>query len=134
MAGLFAAQVARNPDAVALVFGAGRSVMASLTGAAMRWRGCCGVVGWARTPRSGWRWNAAPTVAVLLAVLKAGGAYLPVDAAGPAPRVAAMIAAAGARLVLVSAGTAGKMPELPGCGCGAGRRRGGRAVEVAVMR
>ena len=45
-------------------------------------------------------------VAALLAVLKAGGAYVPIDIGSPAPRVAAMITAAGARLVLVTAETA----------------------------
>ena len=53
-------------------------------------------------------------VLALLAVLKAGGAYLPIDAGGPPPRVAAMVTAAGARLVLVTAETAVAIPQLGG--------------------
>jgi amino acid adenylation domain-containing protein len=53
-------------------------------------------------------------IAALLAVLKAGGAYLPVETESPAPRVAAMLAAAGTRLVLVTAGTAAAIPPLAG--------------------
>ncbi len=42
------------------------------------------------------------TVAAFIAVLKAGGTYVPLDPAGPAPRVSRMIDVAGCRLVLVS--------------------------------
>ena len=56
-------------------------------------------------------------VAALLAVLKAGGAYLPIDIGSPAPRVAAMIAAARCP---ARAGrppqTAAAMPRLAGVG------------------
>ena len=63
--------------------------------------------------RSGSRSSAAPDlVAALLAVLKAGGAYLPIELGTPAPRIATMIAAAGARLVLVTAETAAAVPQL----------------------
>ena len=47
-------------------------------------------------------------VVSLLAVLKAGGCYLGIDSRQPAERTAAMLAAAGARLVL----TAGPPPDL----------------------
>ena len=47
-------------------------------------------------------------------MLKAGGAYLPLGIGSPPPRLAAMIAAAGARIVLVTAETAAAMPELAG--------------------
>src|SRR6516162_1188968 len=53
-------------------------------------------------------------VTTLLAVLKAGGAYLPIQAGTPAPRVAAMIGAVGARLVLATAESADGMPHLDG--------------------
>ncbi|MFD9499457.1 amino acid adenylation domain-containing protein [Streptomyces sp. NPDC060035] len=51
-------------------------------------------------------------VAAILAVLKAGGAYLPVDPAYPAERVAFMVADSGALLVIGDAVSAGQLPEL----------------------
>ncbi|HWM06187.1 MAG TPA: amino acid adenylation domain-containing protein [Actinophytocola sp.] len=47
----------------------------------------------------------AGMVAAFLGVLKAGGAYLPVDPANPPARNAAMLADAGARVVVAEAGT-----------------------------
>lgn len=112
---LFAAQVARNPDATALVFGTGSVTYAELDrrSNALAWvlrrRG----VG-ADMPVGVSMERGTDLVTALLAVLKAGGAYLPIEIGSPAPRAAAMIAAAGARLVLVSAGTASGIPPLPG--------------------
>ncbi|HET7017806.1 MAG TPA: amino acid adenylation domain-containing protein, partial [Streptosporangiaceae bacterium] len=111
---LFAAQVSRDPDATALVFGASSMTYAELDRrsnalARMLRRRGVGVdmpVGVAIE-------RSAASVAALLAVLKAGGAYVPIDAASPPSRVAAMVAAAGVRLVLVTAGTAA-LPQLPG--------------------
>src|SRR5262249_38611711 len=110
---LFAAQVARNPDAPALVFG-GESV----TYAELDRRS--NALAWLRRRRGvgtdttvGVAIERGPgLVAALLAVLKAGGAYVPIDTGTPAHRVAAMFAAADTRLVLVTAGTAGTMPPL----------------------
>ncbi len=53
-------------------------------------------------------------ITALLAVLKAGGAYLPIEAGTPATRVAAMLDAAGVKLVLATAQTAAAIPELAG--------------------
>jgi amino acid adenylation domain-containing protein len=110
---LFAAQVARNPHATALVFGTGSVTYAELDrrSNALAWllrrRGVSTdmPVGVAIERGPG-------LIAALLAVLKAGGAYLPIDARNPEPRVAAMIGTAGARLVLVTAETAGAIPQL----------------------
>ena len=110
---LFAAQVARNPDAPALVFGTGSVTYAELDrrSNALAWL----------LRRRGVGTDTAAGVAIgrgidrviaLLAVLKAGGAYLPIDIGGPPLRVAAMITAAGARVVLVTAEAAAAMPEL----------------------
>jgi amino acid adenylation domain-containing protein len=51
-------------------------------------------------------------VVAMHAVLKAGAAYVPVDVASPAPRVAKVVAAADPRLVLADAGAAGLLDEL----------------------
>jgi amino acid adenylation domain-containing protein len=112
---LFAAQVARDPDAVALVSGTGSLTYAELDrrSNALSWllrrRGVDTdmPVGVAIS-------RGTDLVAALLAVLKAGGAYLPIDPGSPASRVAAMIAAAGARLVLVTAETVAAMSQLAG--------------------
>jgi amino acid adenylation domain-containing protein len=112
---LFAAQVAKNPHATALAFGAGSVTYAELDrrSNALAWvlrrRG----VG-TDTPVGLAMERGPGLLAALLAVLKAGGAYLPIDTRSPAPRIAAMIDAAGARLVLVTAETAGAMPKLEG--------------------
>ncbi|MBK6016196.1 non-ribosomal peptide synthetase [Streptomyces sp. MBT53] len=52
-------------------------------------------------------------VVALLAVLKAGGTYLPVDSALPADRIAFMLADSGACLSLVDTTTATVLSELP---------------------
>ncbi|MFI6652172.1 amino acid adenylation domain-containing protein [Streptomyces sp. NPDC050529] len=51
-------------------------------------------------------------VVAILGVLKAGGAYLPVDPAYPAERVAFMVADSGALLVLGDAASAEQLPQL----------------------
>ena len=73
----------------------------------------------------------------LLAVLKAGAAYLPVDPGYPAERIAFMLADAGPACVLTTARLAGGgLPAAAGCRCWrldepglaaelAARRRGG---------
>jgi amino acid adenylation domain-containing protein len=115
IAALFAAQVARDPDATALVSGTGSLTYAELDrrSNALAWllrrRGVN-----ADTPVVVAIERGTDCVAALLAVLKAGGAYLPIDLGSPASRIAAMITTAGARLVLVTAGTAAAMPRLAG--------------------
>src|SRR6266571_3128287 len=112
---LFAAQVARNPDAPALASGTGSVTYAELDR-------CSNALAWllrrrgvgADMPVAVAMDRGPGLVTALLAVLKAGGAYLPIDIGTPPPRVAAMITAAGARLVLVTAETAATMPELAG--------------------
>ncbi|MDL4820041.1 non-ribosomal peptide synthetase [Actinomadura opuntiae] len=52
----------------------------------------------------------ADLVVVLMAVLKAGGAYLPVDPGYPAERIALMLGESGAALVLASAGCVRVVP------------------------
>ena len=113
--GLFAAQAASYPNATALVFGADSVSYAELDrrSNALAWLLRRGGVG-ADMPVGVAMERGPGLLAALLAVLKAGGAYLPIDIGSPAPRTAAMITAAGARLVLVTAGTAGTVPQVPG--------------------
>ncbi|MER6633892.1 amino acid adenylation domain-containing protein, partial [Streptomyces sp. NPDC000987] len=54
----------------------------------------------------------ARTVVALLAVVKAGGAYLPLDPDYPADRTAFMVRDAGARIVLTGGDAAGGLPGL----------------------
>ena len=112
---LFAAQVARNPGATALIFGGESVTYAELDrrSNALAWLLRRRGVG--TDMRVGVAIERGPgLVAALLAVLKAGGAYLPIHIGTPAPRVAAMLTAGDARFVLVTAETAGAMPRLEG--------------------
>ena len=110
----FAAQVVANPDATAVACGSTAISYAELDrrSNALAWllrrRGVS-----TDTPVAVAIERGPDLITALLAVLKAGGAYLPVDPASPPPRVAAMIAAAGARLVLATGTTAATMTQLP---------------------
>nr|WP_285478570.1 non-ribosomal peptide synthetase [Amycolatopsis sp. NBRC 101858] len=120
---LFAAQVARTPDATALVFGSERLTYADLDTRATtlarallaRGAGPERVVAVA-LPRS------ADLVVALLAVLKTGAAYLPLDLNHPAERVELMLTDADPHLVvsedgfgdrLVRPGDTGPEPAWP---------------------
>jgi amino acid adenylation domain-containing protein len=112
---LFAAQVARDPDMTALVSGTCSVTYAELDrrSNALAWllrrRGVS-----TDTPVGVAIGRGPGLVTALLAVLKAGGAYLPIDIGSPPTRTAAMITAAGAQLVLVTAETVATMPQLAG--------------------
>jgi len=111
----FAAQLLENPDAAAVACGNTAVSYAELDrrSNALAWllrrRGVS-----TDTPVAVAMERGPDLITALLAVLKAGGAYLPVDPASPPPRVAAMIDAAGARLVLAAGTTATTMSQLPG--------------------
>ncbi|MFH9725725.1 amino acid adenylation domain-containing protein [Streptomyces sp. NPDC017254] len=113
----FEAQVGRTPDSVALVCEDRELTYAELDEAAdrlarlLRTRGVGAedVVGVA-LPRS------PELVVALLAVMKAGAAYLPLDADHPQDRIAYMLSDAGARTVVTDRELAGELPELEGVG------------------
>ena len=112
---LFAAQVARNPDETALVFGTGSVTYAELDRRSNALAWLLRRRGVSTDTRVGVAMERGPgLIAALLAVLKAGGAYLPIHIGTPAPRVATMLTAGDARLVLVTAETAEAVPQLAG--------------------
>ena len=108
---LFAAQASRTPDAEAVAEGARILSYAALdhasdaVAAALQQRGVGleTVVGVALA-------RSLETVVYALAVLKAGGVYLPLDPAYPPDRLAFMLDDAHAALVLTDAATAPRLP------------------------
>lgn len=107
----------RDPDRTALVMGPERVGYGELATLTDRWawvlreHGCTAgsrvVVLAAKSPS---------TIAVLLAVLKAGAGYVPVDTASPAARVQRIVQAADPVLVVADAGAAGLLDDLVGSG------------------
>ncbi|NUL01705.1 amino acid adenylation domain-containing protein [Streptomyces lunaelactis] len=110
--GLFERQVAATPDAVAVVFGEQSLTYRELDARANRLaRELIGrgvgpeTVVALSLPRS------ADLVAGLLAVLKAGGAYLPIDPKYPSTRLDFILSDARPTLLLTDAETVGVLPE-----------------------
>ena len=109
---LFAAQVKRTPEAMAVVFGSERLTYGELDGRVERLAGHLrhhlrrlgagteSIVGVCLEPST-------DLVVALLAVCRAGGAFLPLDPAYPAERLAFMLEDSGAPLVLTRRGLAG---------------------------
>jgi amino acid adenylation domain-containing protein/thioester reductase-like protein len=111
---LFAAQVARTPEAVALIFGEGSWTYREVDEAANRLahllagRGV-GPGGYVALLFS----RSAEAIVAILAVLKTGAAYLPIDPGLPAARIEFMLADA-APIAAVT--TTGLADRLNGCG------------------
>jgi nonribosomal peptide synthetase DhbF len=110
-AALFEAQVERTPDAVALITGsltwtyAALNARANRLAHALRARGVDpGSIVAVALPRSG------KMVVNELAVLKAGGAFLPIDPHYPAERITFMLQDAQPRFVLTDSSTARLLP------------------------
>ncbi|MFJ5778938.1 amino acid adenylation domain-containing protein [Streptomyces sp. NPDC093094] len=111
LASLLAAQTARTPDATAVVFEDTTLTYAELDRRAEALAGRLRARGAGpeqyvavAVPRS------AELMVALLAVLKSGAAYLPVDLDYPAERVAFMLADSGARTVVTTQDAAGRLP------------------------
>ncbi|MFG2312765.1 amino acid adenylation domain-containing protein [Streptomyces sp. NPDC048566] len=107
-----AAQTARTPDATAVVCRGTELTYRELDArsarlaATLRDRGVGpGVLVAVALPRS------ADLVVALLAVLRAGGAYLPVDPGYPAARIELLLGTAGPALVLTDRAVAGTLPS-----------------------
>ncbi|WP_369208742.1 amino acid adenylation domain-containing protein, partial [Streptomyces sp. PU-14G] len=110
---LFRQRVAGAPDAVAVVCGGQRLTYAELEVRADRLARVLAGRGVGPESVVAVAVSRSPELVVAwLAVLMAGGVYLPVDPAYPKERIAFMVADSGACLVLVDAVTAGLLPEL----------------------
>ncbi|MFE0179107.1 amino acid adenylation domain-containing protein, partial [Streptomyces sp. NPDC059002] len=109
---LFAAQVARTPDAAAVVADGQTLSYAELDARANQL--AHSLLHRVVRPESVVAVcleRGADLMVALLGVLKAGGAYLPIDPEYPADRIAYMLGDAAPALVLASARTAGKVPD-----------------------
>ncbi|MEO7259990.1 MAG: amino acid adenylation domain-containing protein [Jatrophihabitantaceae bacterium] len=112
---LFAAQVARTPDAVAVVFGGMQWSYAELDARSSRLARYLVGLG-ARPerlvavalPRS------MEMVAAVLAVAKAGAAYLPIDPGYPADRIGLMLTDAAPGLLISDRATSARLPDAAG--------------------
>lgn len=107
----------RDPDRIALVMGDERlsyGYLESLTNRLARMQQAHGVAPGSRVcvvaAKTPW------TIAGLLATLKAGGMYVPIDSASPATRVARIVDAAEPSLVLADATATGLLDDLIGNG------------------
>jgi amino acid adenylation domain-containing protein len=108
---LFERQVARSPDAVAVISGGAELTYAALNRranrVAHRLRGL-GVA--ADVPVAICCERGADAVVAILAVLKAGGAYVPLDPCYPPDRLAYMLEDSGAAIVLATAASQAQAP------------------------
>jgi amino acid adenylation domain-containing protein len=108
---LFAAQAERTPDALAVVSGDDALTYAELDARANRLAHRLARLGAGPEVRVGICLERGPaTVVAMLAVLKAGAAYLPLDPAYPADRLAYMLADSGARVLVTQASLRGLLP------------------------
>ncbi|HST61990.1 MAG TPA: amino acid adenylation domain-containing protein, partial [Longimicrobium sp.] len=111
----FAAQAARTPDALAVVFGQDALTYAELDGAANRLAHHLRGLGVGPDVKVALCVERAPEMVVgLLGVLKAGGAYVPLDVAYPAERLAWMAADADVRVLLTQERLLGLIPAHAG--------------------
>ncbi|GAA1227071.1 hypothetical protein GCM10009665_16980 [Kitasatospora nipponensis] len=110
--GLVQTQADRSPDAVAVRFEDRQLSYRELTGRARRLARRLGAAGVGPESVVAVCLHRAPELpVVLLAVLRAGGAYLPLDPGYPAQRLAYMLADSGAPVVLTTAELAATLPE-----------------------
>ncbi|HEX4966050.1 MAG TPA: condensation domain-containing protein, partial [Thermoanaerobaculia bacterium] len=108
---LVAEQAAREPEAVALVCGSARVSYAELDRQASRLASRLRGIGVGPEALVGiCAERSVELVVALLATLKAGGAYLPLDPKYPAERLRFMLADAGASVLLARAAVAEKLP------------------------
>ena len=108
---LFEDQARRTPEAVAVLFGDEALTYRELDARANRLARHLVVLGASPEARVGiCLERSAGMVVAMLAVLKAGAAYLPLDPAYPAGRLASMLADSGASLLVTQASLRGLLP------------------------
>ncbi len=111
----FEGHAARAPDAPAVEAPGGRLTYAELDGRANRLARRLRALGVGPEARVGVCLERTPDLPVaLLGVLKAGGAYLPLDPSYPAERLAWMLEDSAAAVLLTSAGLLGRLPAHGG--------------------
>jgi amino acid adenylation domain-containing protein len=112
---MFEAQADRTPDAVALVFEGGRLTYRQLDERANQLARHLRALGVGPELGVGIMLERSPElVTALLAVLKAGGAYIPLDPDYPQERLAFMLEDAGAPVLLTHSGQLGRTAAGPG--------------------
>ncbi|MFC8667605.1 amino acid adenylation domain-containing protein, partial [Streptomyces sp. NPDC057199] len=109
---LFAAHVARTPDAVALAYEGTETTYAQLDAAANRLAHHLSGLGVGPETVVAVSMNRGPALLTgILAVLKAGGAYLPLDPAYPADRLTYMLDDSAAPVLLTERAVVGTLPR-----------------------
>ncbi|HEX6373985.1 MAG TPA: amino acid adenylation domain-containing protein [Longimicrobium sp.] len=112
---LVAEQAARTPDAVAVALGADALTYRELDGRANRLARWLRRHGVAPEARVGLCLERGPElVTAMLGVLRAGAAYVPLDPAYPAERLALVAADSGIAVLLASEALRGRLPARPG--------------------
>ena len=111
---LVAAQMARTPDATALVFGGERLTYRELEQQATRMARRLAALGVGPEVRVGVCLSRTPAlVATLFGIVQAGGAYVPLDPSYPSERLGFMLDDAGPAVLVTEKALA---PRLPPCG------------------
>ena len=111
---LFEAQVARTPDAPALVFGADTLTYRALNARANRVANYLGEIGVGPEDRVALCVERSIEMVVgLLAILKAGGAYVPLDPQYPAERLAYMLDHSQPLALISTSSIAARLPAAP---------------------
>src|SRR5207344_400659 len=114
---LFAAQAARTPDAVAVVFEDRTLTYAALDAHANRLAQHLQGLGVGPETVVGLCVERSPEMVVgLLGILKAGGAYLPLDPNYPRERLSFMLADAGAPVLVTQQSLFDRLPEMAATG------------------
>ena len=110
---LFEAQAARTPEAVAVVSGDTRVTYAELNARANRLARRLRALGVGHESMVGVLMQRSPEIVVaFLAVLKAGGCYVPLDPAYPKPRLRFMLEDSGVRVLLTTQRQLGATPDF----------------------